>query len=671
MDASALRSILECMSEGVVVVDAGGKMVFLNPAAKRLVGFGLTDEPPEAWSELYGLYRPDGVTPFPTAELPSTRALRGEAPDDIELYVKNAIVGGRHLSVGGRAWRDSNGELLGAVVVVHDIAPRRVAEEELRKHRRFLESIVEEVPLMIFVKEAKELRFERFNRAGETLLGIRRASMIGKNDYDFFPKEQADFFTGRDRETLKLGKVVDISEEPIQTAAGERWLHTRKVPILDEQGQPSYLLGISEDITERKMAAEALRASNEQLEQRVRERTKELERANEILREEMAERRKAEEALRATGHEKDQFLAMLSHELRNPLAPMRNSLHVLEHAPPDGDQALRARAVLERQVTHMTRLVDDLLDVSRIAHGKVQLQKHRLDLDELTQRTVDDLRSLFTKNDITLEMKCAVAPVWVNGDSTRLAQVVGNLLTNAAKFTPRGGKATITVRSDAPQNEAVLIVADTGSGIAPELLPHLFEPFSQADKTLDRSKGGLGLGLALVKGLIELHQGVVRVESNGGGTTFTIRIPLAIATETKRAASRRERRIAPRRILVIEDNHDAADSLRDALELDGHIVEIAYDGVKGLAKAHTFKPDIVLCDIGLPGLDGYELARTMRRDPELAAAALVALTGYAQPDDVATAKDAGFDEHLAKPPTMKALEDAIARAVLNRTPPER
>jgi PAS domain S-box-containing protein len=649
MDEAALREVLACMSVGVSVIDDQGRMLYFNPAAEKLVGIGPSDEPPDAWPRIYGLYKPDEVTPFPTAELPAVRALNGQVTDDVAMFVDNRVVSRRHLCVSGRPWKRG-----GAVVVFHDVAARRRDEEELRKHRWFLESIVEEVPLMIFVKDARELRFERFNRAGETLLGIKREEMLGKNDYDFFPKEQADFFTTRDRETLELGKVVDIAEEPIRTASGTRWLHTRKVPILDERGHANYLLGISEDITERKVAAEALRKANELLEQRVSDRTAELEQANERLRE--------------AAHQKDQFLAILSHELRNPLAPILSGLYVLERMPADSEHAQRARAVIGRQVSHLTRLVDDLLDVSRIAHGKVQLKRERVDLDELAQRTAEDLRSIFAKHDVELEVQRPPSGVWVNGDATRLAQAIGNLLTNAAKFTPRGGKATITVRADVERGDAVLVVTDTGSGITPEVMRGLFEPFAQADTTLDRSKGGLGLGLALVKGLVEMHGGSVSVVSAGlgSGATFAIRLPLDVAAVPARRRPQSERDSRHWRVLIIEDNIDAADTLKDALELVGHVVEVAHDGPRGIAEAKTFAPDVVLCDIGLPGMNGYEVAEAFRRDAELGRIALVALTGYAQPEDVAKAMKAGFDAHLAKPPTMDALAGTVDKAVCAR-----
>jgi signal transduction histidine kinase/response regulator RpfG family c-di-GMP phosphodiesterase len=367
-------------------------------------------------------------------------------------------------------------------------------------------------------------------------------------------------------------------------------------------------------------------------------------------------------SLEEADRRKDQFLAMLSHELRNPLAPIRNSLYILDRAKPGGEQARRAQSVIDRQVGHLTRLVDDLLDVTRISRGKIRLQRERLDLSDLVRRAVEDYRDAFTQNQLTLGLSRPKGALWVNADPTRIAQVVGNLLNNACKFTPAGGKTTVSLERNAGLGQAVLKVRDTGIGIAPEMLPHLFEAFAQADTTLDRSSGGLGLGLTMVKGMVEMHGGTVSAESPGlgEGTEFMVRLPMESAdVSAETPPGRRAVHEGPRRVLVIEDNVDAAESLRELLELDQHTVEVAFSGWEGLAKARSFGPDIVLCDIGLPGMDGYEVARAMRKDPTLRDAGLVALTGYAAPEDIAKAQDAGFDAHLAKPPSPQKLTQVL------------
>jgi PAS domain S-box-containing protein len=371
-------------------------------------------------------------------------------------------------------------------------------------------------------------------------------------------------------------------------------------------------------------------------------------------------RAETEAALRDADRRKNDFLASLSHELRNPLAPIKNSLYVLERAQPGSSKAMRSLAVINRQSALLTRLVDDLLDVTRITRNKIQLRPSRVDLNELVRAVVEDLRSIFANAEVQLEPSLATDTVYVNVDSNRLTQVVGNLLQNAAKFTDRGGTTWVRVTADSAQHQAVIEVEDNGIGIAPGVLERLFQPFVQADQTLDRSLGGLGLGLALVKGLVELHGGTVAARSAGlgEGSAFEVRLPLVHAeiAVTLPAAKERTRR---RRVLVIEDNVDAADSLHMALEFCGHQVTVAYSGHEGLASARELRPQVVLCDIGLPGMDGYEVARTLRADDTLRGLYLVALSGYALPEDLKRAEDAGFDQHLAKPPSLEKIEELL------------
>ena len=368
-----------------------------------------------------------------------------------------------------------------------------------------------------------------------------------------------------------------------------------------------------------------------------------------------------ERALREADHRKDEFLAMLSHELRNPLAPIRTALYVLERAEPDSEPARKAYATIDRQVTHLARLVDDLLDVTRIARGKVHLQKQRVELGELLRRTVDDHRATFEAAQVALEARFDPGPFWLDADPARLVQSLSNVFGNALKFTPPGGR--VVVRLERSEGGVDVAVEDNGAGIRPDVLPHLFEPFAQGPQSMDRSRGGLGLGLAMVKGLVELHGGSVALESPGLGKGSVLRMAFPVLDEPEPASEEeaREEPVRPRRVLVIEDNMDAADTLKEALEMNGHTVAVAYEGIGGLAKARTFHPDIVICDLGLPGMDGFAVARAFHAT-EGEAPYLVALSGYAQPEDLERATAAGFDRHIAKPPSLDTLDRMLEEA---------
>jgi signal transduction histidine kinase/ActR/RegA family two-component response regulator len=358
---------------------------------------------------------------------------------------------------------------------------------------------------------------------------------------------------------------------------------------------------------------------------------------------------------------KDQFLAMLAHELRNPLAPVRFAAQVLETTDLRGDQLRETTALIGRQVAHMARIIDDLLDVSRLTRGLIVLDRERLDVAELARRIAGDHQLTARTRGVSVR---ALAPraVFVDGDRTRLKQVLDNLIDNAVKFSPAGAEVTVSVETR--DGTARLVVRDHGEGLQPELVPHLFEPFSQGDRSLDRHRGGLGLGLALVRALTRLHGGEASAASDGPGrgATFTITLPLLDAGVDRPAGGTFEARGAgPRiRVLIAEDNQDAADSLRLLLELAGHEVFIARTGPEAILEAHRRRPDIVLCDIGLPGMNGYDVARALRDDATLRPVRLVAVTGYATEDDRDEASLAGFDRHLRKPVEPDVLMAELA-----------
>jgi PAS domain S-box-containing protein len=369
---------------------------------------------------------------------------------------------------------------------------------------------------------------------------------------------------------------------------------------------------------------------------------------------EITSRKRAEDALRESDQRKSEFLAVLSHELRNPLTPIRNSIHLLDLRAPGSEQAARAKDVIRRQTEHLARLVDDLLDVTRVSRGKIELQRELFDLREIVGRACDDHRTLFDGQGIALRVETH-APVWIQADATRIAQIVGNLLQNAAKFTQAGG--IVTARVGVADGWAEIRVRDNGTGVAPDILPRVFEPFVQAEGGLARTKGGLGLGLALVKGLVELHGGSVRASSEGAGrgSEFVVTLPLAPAPTRTAPGAVASAPTRTMEILVIDDNLDGAQSIAELLETVGHRVEVATNGLSGIAKARELKPQVILCDIGLPDVNGYEVARAVRADEALRSTRLVALTGYARSEDQRRATEAGFDAHLAKPASLSDL----------------
>ncbi|GAA3972717.1 PAS domain-containing protein [Allohahella marinimesophila] len=367
-----------------------------------------------------------------------------------------------------------------------------------------------------------------------------------------------------------------------------------------------------------------------------------------------------ESELHEADERKNEFLAVLSHELRNPLAPIQNAIQLIEGAKPDSDAAHQAFSILKRQAAQMTRLIDDLLDITRIARGKIQIIKEKLELNELLKATMRDYKRLFEAGGIRLEFSPAEREAWILGDENRLSQSIGNLLQNCLKFTPKNGLTSVALRQEGPN--AVLTVSDSGVGMSPELLARLFQPFSQGPAALDRANGGLGLGLALSRRLIELHGGSISASSEGAGTGSEFVIRLALVERPLPSKERRPRvnEVFRNRILIIEDNIDSGTTMRDLLQMHGHEVVVVHDGQTGLDTAQTFRPDVVLCDIGLPGMDGYDVARRIRSDKHLADTVLIALSGYAMPEDLERASGAGFDHHLAKPADLRKLSTLLA-----------
>ncbi len=379
-----------------------------------------------------------------------------------------------------------------------------------------------------------------------------------------------------------------------------------------------------------------------------------------VIARDITDRKRLERALLDADRRKDEFLATLAHELRNPLAPLRSGLYVLRKLQETGETAEHVQEIMERQVNHLVRLVDDLMDVSRISHGKINLKKEPSDLGAAIRQAAEMTRELLEASGLELTLTLPKEPLTVDADPARLAQVFGNLLDNAAKYTHAGGR--IEISAERLDGEAIVTVADTGIGIPAKMLPRVFDLFTQVDGSLARARGGVGIGLALVRDIVRLHGGGIEARSDGEGlgSRFIVRLPLATAParETTVSSAMRE---APRsrRVLVIDDNVDAADSLALLLELLGATVQVANDGARGLIALTDLKPDLVFLDLGMPGMDGFETARRIRELPGGKIATLIALTGWGGDEIHKRTKESGIDRHLIKPVEIEELEKLL------------
>jgi PAS domain S-box-containing protein len=527
-------------------------------------------------------------------------------------------------------------------------------------------------------------RVASWNAGAERMKGYSAHEIIGEHFSRFYPQDAIDS-RWPEQELQWAAQNGRFEDEGwrLRKDGTRFWANVVITAVRDEHRQLQGFLKITRDLTERKRSEEALRQSeddlrrlHQELEDRVRRRTAELTEANQALLAEN-ERRRAVEAERsqlelelrrrvdelgAADRHKNEFLAMLGHELRNPLAPIRNTLALLRArvTPEVQDRALE---VAERQVEHLRRLVDDLLDVSRIMQGKVEVRRERIELAAVVARAVETAQPLLDAGGHQLRVDLPAAPLWLEGDVVRLGQVLSNLLSNAAKYSEKAGPIDLEAKAEGEQ--AVIRVRDRGIGIPPELLPRIFDFFVQGQRSLARSQGGLGIGLTLVKRLTEMHGGSVEAHSAGAGkgTEITVRLPLAEASQAvESAAADAEVRTMGRRVLVVDDNVDAADSTVALLELWGHRARAVYDGPAALVAAREDRPDVVLLDIGLPGMSGYEVARALRMFEESRGALIAAMTGYGQDEDRRRAAEAGFDLHLTKPLDPAGLRRIVDEA---------
>jgi len=464
---------------------------------------------------------------------------------------------------------------------------------------------------------------------------------------DYVPSEEHPKMTEAINQAIREKSILETEHKVYFADGGIGWVYSRAVPLLDSNGNIIEWFGIANNITERKIIEENLRESQEHLETLV-------------------------EKLELADERRNTFINTLSHELRNPLSAISMGLTLLKDASPGSEQADKAHSIMERQTEQLSRLVDDLLDVTRITQNKIELKKQRIDLNEIVYHTVTDFYTQFTDKGVKLDFELEPDFVWMEADPARLTQAIGNLLHNAVKFTKAGDKARISVKFDS-ENEGQVIIAvqDTGLGIDPSFLPRLFEPFEQADSSLAHSYGGLGLGLPIVKGIIELHNGSVHVFSDGVGKGSQFEIHLPVQMEKAEAAEEKHREAEEKefhslKILIIEDIPDLAEILSELLSHLGHDVIVALDGPEGIRKAKHHLPDVLISDIGLPGMSGYEIAEEFQKNDQLKNTYLIALSGYAQPEDFERSKKAGFRQHLAKPVNLESLKMALEVAYVSK-----
>jgi PAS domain S-box-containing protein len=610
-----LRITLASIGDGVISTDADGRLTFMNRVAEELTGWPRADAVGRPLAEVFRIIDEHSREPL---ENPAVAALRDGKT--VELGNHNLLVGRdgaeRPIDDTAAPMRDASGTVLGAVLVFRNVTERKRAE----RSRKLLASIVQSSDDAIVSKTLDGI-IQSWNSGAQRLFGYTAEEAIGQSITLIIPRnrrdEEVDIL-----ERLRRGERIDHFET-VRVAKDGRLIDISLTisPLFDEDGHIIGASKVARDITERT-------------------------RADAILRE--SDRRK------------DEYLALLAHELRNPLAPLRNGLQVLRLAPGDDGSVEQVRGMMERQLDHMVRLVDDLLDVARISQNKIELKRTHVPLAAVINSAIETARPAIDAERHELNVSLPADALFVDADLTRLAQVFSNLLTNSAKYTPAGGRISITAERDG--REVVVVVRDTGIGIPADALPRIFEMFSQVDRGIERQTGGLGMGLALVRGLVELHSGTVRAESDGAGkgSTFTVRLPAANAEIGPPTLVSPWDESAPstggRRILVVDDNRDSAYSLAKVLKLLGNEVETADDGARAVAAAEAFAPDVILMDVGMPGQNGYDSTRQIRQQPWGRRTVIIALTGWGQTGDRIQSREAGCDGHLVKPVNLQDLQ---------------
>jgi PAS domain S-box-containing protein len=617
------RALMDQAPFSMQIFSPDGRTVRVNPAWSRL--WGLTADQIADYNVLQDpQLEKKGVLPS------LRRAFAGEAvaipaipydPDETLPDRTSHADPLRYVAAVAYPLKDEAGRVEQVVLVHEDITARRRAESAVRESEEKLRLLADTIPQLAWMANPDGYIFW-YNRRWYEYTGTTSEEMEGWGWQSVHDPAVLPEVLARWTASIASGEPFDMVF-PLKGADGTfRPFLTRVNPLRDATGRTLYWFGTNTDVSDIK---------------------------------------RMEGALREADRRKDEFLATLAHELRNPLAPIVSSLQILKIRGVDQATLARARETIERQVNHLVRLVDDLLEMSRVVQGKIELRGEPVELGAIVASAVETAQPLIDARGHHLSVTLPPEPLIVHGDTVRLVQVLGNILTNSAKYTEPGGRIAVCARAAA--GEAVVSVEDNGMGIAPGMLQRVFEPFVQGEESGRGVQGGLGIGLTLVKSLIELHGGTVeaRSEGPGRGACFTVRLPLCSATSVAPGATPVPATDAsPRRVLVVDDNHDAADSLAALLRLERHDVRVAYSGADALKAAAAAAPEVVFLDIGMPGMDGYETVRQLRALPGMGAARMIALTGWGQEKDRRLSAEAGFDGHLVKPADALAIQKLLS-----------
>jgi PAS domain S-box-containing protein len=598
---------LEGMLEGFVAYDAGWRMTYMNRMAEAILGRDRRDVLGKTWHEAFAHAVGNPVDLMYQGVMRTRRAARMEY-----CY---AHYGHRWLEISASPVATG-----GVAVYFRDITELKRREQAQARLAAIVESSEDAI-----ISKSLEGVIESWNEAAERMYGFRADEAIGRSILMLIPPERHDE-EGDILARLRRGERVEHYDTVRRRKNGELFDVSLTVsPIRDASGTVVGASKIARDVSERKRAQQTLEDANRY---------------------------------------KDEFLAMLAHELRNPLAPISNALQLLQVVDPSSAQATHVRAIMERQLSHLVRLVDDLMEVSRITRGKIELRREPVLLSSVMLSAVETARPALEAAQHNFRIDMPAEAIEINGDFVRLAQVISNLLGNAAKYTDAGGD--ISLVAERHGEEALIRVRDNGIGIDEAMLPRIFDMFAQVPASQRRSQGGLGIGLALARALVELHGGRIEAASAGPGkgSQFTVRLPVARVVRSAGAspAQPKAATAAPhrRRVLIVDDNVDAAETLQMVVSTMGHDAETAHDGRAALEAARSRRPDIVLLDISMPGMDGFTVARRIRSEPELRKIRVVALTGFGQQDDRRRTREAGFDDHLVKPVSREDLRRLLA-----------